>query len=213
MRGRQRGDGPPGHDRLLRVQPPTGAGSPPGGSDNTARVWDGTTGKLVRTFPHSSVVESVAFDPAGALLLTGSRDGTAQLWNVPQGDPASEPLRHPSTASGVTFDRSGRLALVAALDGLVHLWDVRTGLKIGWPAAMGNSWGNAGTAPVVRADNARRSSRSGVGPVREFALPKAVTASSADIEEWCRAITGLTNDGKGRIKPNDVPSRWSGALE
>jgi len=174
-----------------------------GGYDCTARIWDARNGKPVRSLAHGGVVESVAFDPSGTLLLTGSRDGTAQLWNVPWGDPAAEPLRHANRVTGMTFDRSGRLALVAASDGFVHVWDVRTGIKLGWPASLGNSWAST---PVVKSDNSSFYA-AGFGPIREFALPTATNESCQDLEAWCQAVTGLTIDDRGRIKPQDVHSR------
>jgi WD40 repeat protein len=34
---------------------------------------------------HSSSVNSISFSPSGTLLATGSRDGTARLWDVTTG--------------------------------------------------------------------------------------------------------------------------------
>ena len=50
-------------------------------SDSTARLWDASSGALLRVFSgHSDVVTSVAFAPNGEDVLTGSEDGTARLW-------------------------------------------------------------------------------------------------------------------------------------
>jgi hypothetical protein len=54
-----------------------------GSSDNTARLWEADTGKLLITFQgHTHGVTSVAFSPDGRRVLTGSRDNTARLWVV-----------------------------------------------------------------------------------------------------------------------------------
>jgi hypothetical protein len=47
--------------------------------DNTARLWDGGSGKLLATFQHESGVSSAVFSPDGARILTASWDKTALL--------------------------------------------------------------------------------------------------------------------------------------
>jgi WD40 repeat protein len=50
--------------------------------DQTARLWDAGTGRLVRKLTrHTQGVVGVVFSPDGTLLATTSRDNnTAQLW-------------------------------------------------------------------------------------------------------------------------------------
>jgi WD40 repeat protein len=53
------------------------------GEDSTVKVWDSQTGALVRSFRgHTGVVTTVAFSPDGQFLVSGSRDGTAKVWDV-----------------------------------------------------------------------------------------------------------------------------------
>jgi WD40 repeat protein len=52
----------------------------------TARAWDAETGMEVAAFKgHTHLLTSVAFSPDGKTILTGSRDGTARLWDAPMG--------------------------------------------------------------------------------------------------------------------------------
>ena len=47
------------------------------------RIWDGKTGQISRTlFDHEDVVDAVAWSPDGSRLVTASRDGTVNIWNV-----------------------------------------------------------------------------------------------------------------------------------
>ncbi|MBL8696204.1 MAG: protein kinase [Planctomycetes bacterium] len=50
--------------------------------DETARIWDGSTGKeLVVLRGHRSDVHSAAFSPDGAQVITTSSDNTARIWH------------------------------------------------------------------------------------------------------------------------------------
>ena len=54
-----------------------------GGWDDTVRLWNAATGNLLRTFKgHTLDVTSVAFNPDGLTLASGSMDGTILLWDV-----------------------------------------------------------------------------------------------------------------------------------
>ncbi len=49
--------------------------------DQTIKLWDVTTGALLRTLTgHTSAVDSVVFSPDGRTLASGSGDVTLQLW-------------------------------------------------------------------------------------------------------------------------------------
>ena len=58
------------------------------GVDQTVKLWDVMTGRLMRTFQgHSNPVTSVAFSLDGAQVLSGSQDRTLKLWDVATGRP------------------------------------------------------------------------------------------------------------------------------
>jgi WD40 repeat protein len=57
-----------------------------GSDDWTMKLWDGCSGKEVRTFKgHTGNINSVCFTPDGKLCLSGSDDKTMKLWNASSG--------------------------------------------------------------------------------------------------------------------------------
>src|SRR5207245_2678619 len=57
-----------------------------GSADETARVWDATTGAELLTLKrHTSIVSSASFNPDGSRIVTGSWDNTAKVWDANTG--------------------------------------------------------------------------------------------------------------------------------
>ncbi|CZR56190.1 uncharacterized protein PAC_06078 [Phialocephala subalpina] len=55
----------------------------PGSYDNTVRLWDAVTGKLLQTLEgSSSSASSVAFSLDGKQVVSGSYDNTVRLWDT-----------------------------------------------------------------------------------------------------------------------------------
>jgi WD40 repeat protein len=50
------------------------------------RIWDASTGQCLKTLQgHTSCIWSVAFNPVGNTVASGSDDGTIKLWDVDTG--------------------------------------------------------------------------------------------------------------------------------
>ncbi len=98
---------------------------------NDARLWDlATRSPMVRFSAHGAVA-SADISPDGKLLVTGSWDRSAKIWNLESGL-ALLKLEgvHQGYVNSVQFSPDGKLILTASDDGTVRLWDVKTGLAL-----------------------------------------------------------------------------------
>ena len=67
------------------------------------------------------------------MLLTGSEDLTAQLWDAASGKPIGQPLWHHGRVTAVAFSPDGRVLLTGSEDGAARLWDEASGKPLGQP--------------------------------------------------------------------------------
>jgi WD40 repeat protein/serine/threonine protein kinase/formylglycine-generating enzyme required for sulfatase activity len=109
------------------------------GKGSTVKLWNVETGEEVRTLiGHKTMfVTSVAFSRDGKLVISGSRDGSATVWDVASGNaiinvkPAGKVL----AVTCVAFSPDGKRLACATIDGRVGIWNVGTGeLQIQWVA-------------------------------------------------------------------------------
>jgi WD40 repeat protein/serine/threonine protein kinase len=99
-----------------------------GSEDNTARLWDITSGNEIATLHHRAKVHALAFGPAGRTVLTASLDNTARLWSATFGQEITA-FRHKNPVLAVAFSPNGRLILTGSSDNTACLWDAASGKK------------------------------------------------------------------------------------
>jgi len=95
---------------------------------NDARLWDAKTrAPIVRFSPHGAVA-SADISPDGRLLVTGSWDRSAKIWDIASGK-AVRRLDgvHQGFVNSVEFSPDGETILSASDDGTARLWEVTTG--------------------------------------------------------------------------------------
>lgn len=97
-----------------------------GGRNNEFHIVKVPSGEILAgPMKHNGWVHSLSFDPSGRLILSGSFDGTARLWDSVQGTPVSEPLRHDGRVYVAKFSADGRWFATGS-QGRVRVWDTAT---------------------------------------------------------------------------------------
>ena len=103
------------------------------GGDRCAFLWDTTTGNVLRKlFGHEQRLSACAVNGEGTLLLTGSHDMTARVWDVRAArgggsGPVQVLAGFRDNVTRVAFSRAGDAIVASALDGCVRTFDLRAG--------------------------------------------------------------------------------------
>ena len=101
-----------------------------GAEDNTARIWDTSTGRQVAELPHPAVVRAVQFSPDGKQVLTASEDKNARIWLVGPVSQAIQKLPHNAAVTCAVFSPDGSLVITGSADATARIWNAQTGKRI-----------------------------------------------------------------------------------
>jgi WD40 repeat protein/serine/threonine protein kinase len=85
--------------------------------------WKRCQGEYFWLYGHSGKINAVAIDRQGAVIASGSTDGTVKLWDGVTGEFLAT-LPHGASVGCVDFSADGELLASGSEDGSVRLWDV-----------------------------------------------------------------------------------------
>jgi WD40 repeat protein len=154
---------------------------------------------------HRSTVRAVAFAPKGKLLLTGSFDHTARLWDAATGKPIGQPLVHQGRIRTAAFSPDGARVLTASFDHTARLWDAATSKPIG--PCFGHE-GAVVSATFQPPDGKTIATAGTDGTVRLWNAPPPLRGEPEQIRLWAQALTGRELDGDRAIRILDAAA-WA----
>lgn len=91
-------------------------------------IWDTVTGLLPYTLSHTGKVTSAAFSRDARLLVSGSGNGSIQIWDLATGEIRCAVDGYYSVTD-VTFS-GGSTRFAAASDRVIKIWEVATGVLV-----------------------------------------------------------------------------------
>jgi WD40 repeat protein len=102
--------------------------------DGTAKLWDATTGKDLRTFGKAatqlSALLTVAFSPDGRRLAAAGANGLARIWDVGSAQELQILRGHSEMVYGIAFSWDGVHIATAGGDHNVKVWDAASGQEL-----------------------------------------------------------------------------------
>jgi WD40 repeat protein len=79
-------------------------------------AWQRHHAEIKAVFSQAESVSHLAFSPNGKAVLTGSEDGTAQLWDAATAQPLGPALRHRDAITDLAFSPNGKAAHITCAD-------------------------------------------------------------------------------------------------
>jgi WD40 repeat protein len=121
-----------GHDGLVAdaIFSPDGLYAVTGGTDETIRVWDLATGRMLHVHETPGRFARLAFSPDGQYLATATEDGIVRLWRFDPWELVREFKGHTGTVYSVAYAPDGRYLVSGGDDATARIWDVQSGSAI-----------------------------------------------------------------------------------
>ena len=105
--------------------------------------------RLLHLSESDEAITTLDLSPNGLRIVTGSRNGSLQLWDAATGAPVGKPLTgHTLYVNSVAFSPDGKSIVSASRDHTLRLWDANTGDPLGKPLQSDSAVCSVAFSPV-----------------------------------------------------------------
>lgn len=94
-----------------------------GNNDNSVRIWDLATQRIVQTLIHPAAAAVMSYSPDGKFIWTSSTDGKVRQWETRTGQ-LVRVFSGPRGYSGIDLSPDGKFVLISDSNNTVRLYDV-----------------------------------------------------------------------------------------
>jgi WD40 repeat protein len=119
-----------GHSGVVRAVAisPDGQLLASGSEDNTIKIWQLKTGRLVRTLiGHTNWISSLAITPDGQMLVSASGDSTIKIWQLKTGQLVRTLSSHTNSVYTMAISSDGQTIASGSGDNTIKIWQLKTG--------------------------------------------------------------------------------------
>jgi WD40 repeat protein len=99
--------------------------------DQTAYIWDASTGNDLRPLiGQTGAVTSAVYSPDGTTIVTASHDQTARIWDAGTGEELRRLTGHTGVVTSAVYCPDGKSIVTASHDQTARIWDAGTGREL-----------------------------------------------------------------------------------
>lgn len=96
-----------------------------GSSDRTVKLWEATTGKLLRTLSgHTGRIFAVAFSTDSQIVASGGQSGEIKLWDRSSGSEIAAFRSKLQVVACLTFSPDRRILASGGIGSAIQFWDL-----------------------------------------------------------------------------------------
>ena len=99
--------------------------------DNTIKIWDAKTYKLIKTITgHTGPVRTAFFSSDDKYILSSSNDSTARIWDARNYKEIKKFVGHNAIILSAKYDKTNERIVTSSSDGTVRVWNAKTGKSL-----------------------------------------------------------------------------------
>lgn len=101
-----------------------------GGTDATLRLWEVSSGKMIRSNKAGSVVNAVSFSPDEKFVAAGNNSSEIRIWETETGNDVIKIAANGRSIRSICFSADGKYLVSGDWNGSIKIWETSTGKEV-----------------------------------------------------------------------------------